>query len=141
MDTWIIWVVAAVVLAVGEILTVSFWIGPFAVGAAAAAVADAAGAGDLVPWLLFFAVSGLVLAVVRPISRAHRHMPPRLRTGTAALVGRPAVVVDAIGGPESAGQVRIDGEVWSARAYDGEEHAAGSEVHVMEIRGATALVS
>ncbi len=141
MDPWVLWVIAAVVLAVGEMLTVSLWIGPFSVGALAAAVAAAVGAGSLLPWILFILVSAVVLGVVRPIARAHLRTPPRLRTGAAALVGRPALVVEAIGGPEGLGSVKIDGEVWTAKAYEGEEFAQGAQVQVVEIQGAMALVT
>ena len=62
--------------------------------------------------------------------------------GTAALVGKPATVVERIANHEGVGCVRIDGEVWTARAYmDEETFEAGTRVQVVEIRGATALVS
>ncbi len=78
---------------------------------------------------------------MRPIARRHINMPPQLRTGTAALIGRTAIVTERIVNDHGVGQVRIDGEVWSARAYDEDKVLeAGTRVHVMEIRGATALV-
>jgi membrane protein implicated in regulation of membrane protease activity len=66
-------------------------------------------------------------------------MPVALRTGTAALVGRRATTVTTVDG--TSGQVRIGGEVWSARAYD-ESHVipAGATVDVAQIDGATAVV-
>jgi membrane protein implicated in regulation of membrane protease activity len=78
---------------------------------------------------------------VRPIARRHINMPPQLRTGTAALIGRTAIVTERIVNDEALGKVRLDGEVWSARAYDDDKVLEpGTRVHVMEIRGATALV-
>jgi membrane protein implicated in regulation of membrane protease activity len=69
-------------------------------------------------------------------------VPAQLRTGTAALVGRRAIVLERICNDEAAGCVRIDGDVWTARAYDDDAVIeAGTPVHVMEIRGATALVA
>ena len=69
-------------------------------------------------------------------------MPPQLRTGTAALVGETAVVLERISNDEDVGSVRLKGQVWTARAYDEtNSYEAGSRVHVMEIRGATALVT
>jgi membrane protein implicated in regulation of membrane protease activity len=60
----------------------------------------------------------------------------------AALVGREALVLERIVNDEGVGCVRLDGEVWTARAYDDDEVIeAGRRVHVLEIRGATALVS
>ena len=66
--------------------------------------------------------------------------PARLRTGTAALVGRTATVVEPVS--EAGGCVKIDGEVWTARPYDEDAvFAAGQRVQGLEIRGATALVA
>jgi membrane protein implicated in regulation of membrane protease activity len=69
-------------------------------------------------------------------------MPALSRTGTAALVGRHAMVVERIANDEGVGCVKLDGEVWTARAYDEDEVIErGRRVQVVEIRGATALVS
>ena len=67
--------------------------------------------------------------------------PPTLRTGAAALIGNRAVVLERIANDEGVGFVRLDGEVWTARALD-EEHVIepGTLVHVVDIKGATALV-
>ena len=91
---------------------------------------------------VFLVVSIVLLAALRPLARSHRRMPPSLRTGTAALGGKPAMVVERIANDEGVGCVRIDGEVWTARAYmDEETYEAGTRVQVVEIRGATALVT
>ncbi len=142
MDSWILWTVIACVLAVGEIVTTGFFLIFFAAGALAAGLVSLAGAGAIVSWIVFLVASVGMLTTVRPIARRHRQTPPQIRTGTAALVGRPAVVVERIANHEGVGCVRIDGEVWTARSYDDDrEIEAGSRVEVLEIRGATALVS
>jgi membrane protein implicated in regulation of membrane protease activity len=84
----------------------------------------------------------IVLGTLRPVARRHRRLPPAIRTGAAALVGRRAMVLERIANEEGVGCVRIDGgEVWTARSYDEDEViAAGERVEVVEIRGATALV-
>ena len=140
---WVFWILAAVVLAVGEILTLSFFLAPFAGGALLAALVDVAGGGTVLSWVTFIVTSLLFLLVVRPIARAHRRQPAALRTGTAALIGRRAVVVERIANDDAMGAVRIDnGEVWTARAYDDDQRFdVGSRVEVVEIRGATALVT
>ena len=142
MDAWVFWVILAVVLAVGEVVSLSFFLAPFAVGAIAAALLDAAGVGAGGQFAAFLASSLLLLAIVRPIARRHVNMPPQLRTGTAALVGETAVVLERISNDEDVGSVRLKGQVWTARAYDDtDSYEPGSRVHVMEIRGATALVT
>ena len=142
MDAWAIWILLAVVLAVGEIMTLGFFLAPFAVGALLGAVADLAGAGVIVSLVVFLLSSMLLFGFVRPIARRHLRTPAQLRTGTAALVGQTAIVTERIANDEGHGAVKLEGELWTARAYDGDEVIeAGCRVHVIEIRGATALVS
>jgi membrane protein implicated in regulation of membrane protease activity len=140
--TWVVWIIAAVVLAVGEMLTLSFFLAPFAAGALLAALVSAVGGGLVGSWAIFIITSLLLLLVVRPIARSHRKQPAQLRTGTAALIGGKGTVVERIANLEAVGAIRLDnGEVWTARAYD-EDHTfdIGERVEVIEIRGATALV-
>ena len=119
-----------------------FWLAPFAMGAGVAAVAAVAGVGTLVTLLCFLAVTLAALAVVRPIAASHMKIPPRLRTGTAALVGKQAIVLERIANDEGMGTVRIEGEVWTARSYnDDEVIERGTKVDVVDIKGATALVA
>ena len=142
MDPWLIWLVAAVIFAVGEIATLGFFLAPFAGGAAVAAVVSAVGAGEFASWAAFIAVSLVLLGALRPLARSHRRMPAQLRTGTAALVGRSAMVTERIHNDEGTGCVKLEGESWTARAYDADEVIEpGRRVQVIEIRGATALVT
>ncbi len=142
MDPWLIWLIAAVIFAVGEIATLSFFLAPFAGGAAVAAVVSAVGAGEFASWASFIVVSLSLLLALRPIARRHVRMPAQLRTGTAALVGRSAMVTERIANDAGTGCVKLEGESWTARAYDGDEIIeSGRRVQVIEIRGATALVT
>jgi len=142
MDPWVLWLIAAVVLAVGEIATMGFFLAPFAAGALAAALTSAAGAGTAINLIVFLLVSVVALGALRPLARSHKRQPALSRTGTAALVGKHATVLERIANDEGVGCVRLDGEVWTARAYDEDEIIEqGKRVQVMEIRGATALVS
>jgi membrane protein implicated in regulation of membrane protease activity len=141
MPEWIAWVVAAGVLGWGELHTGALYLAPFAAGAVAAAVLSLVGAGTAISVIVFGAGSLLTLAALRPVARRHRRLPPPIRTGAAALVGRSAVVLERIANREGVGCVKIDGEVWTARSYDdGEVIDAGERVEVIEIRGATAMV-
>ena len=140
MPDWVLWTIAAGVLAVGEIVSLSFFLGPIAVAAAIAAVAAAVGAPLAVQLVVFTVASAASLLVLRPVARRHTRMPAQLRTGTAALVGERAVVLERVDG--HGGQVKLAGEVWSARAFDEDEVIEpGARVEVLQIEGATALVS
>ncbi len=142
MDAWVIWILVAVAFGIGELVTTTFVLAPFSGGALVAALVAAIGGGAVVSWSVFIVVSLLLLWVVRPIARAHMRTPAQLRTGTAALIGRRAIVLERIANDEGVGCVRIDGEVWTARAYvEDQVIEAGTPVEVIEIRGATALVA
>jgi membrane protein implicated in regulation of membrane protease activity len=142
MDPWILWLIAAVVLAVAEAMNTSFFLFPFAIGAAGAAAVGLVGAGTPIAVVVFAVLTAVSFTTLRPIARRHLSAPPQIRTGTAALIGRRAIVLERIANDEGVGCVRIDGEVWTARSYDDDAVLEpGTRVHVMEIRGATALVA
>jgi membrane protein implicated in regulation of membrane protease activity len=140
MSAWVAWAVLAVLLTVGEIFTPGlFFLGPIALAAVAATVAAAAGAAVWAQILIFGLGSFAAVAVLRPIARRHLTMPHSIRTGTAALEGAHAVVLQQVDG--RGGRVKIGGEEWSARSYVPDEvFEAGTEVEVAQIKGATALV-
>src|ERR1039457_5034142 len=110
MTGWVLWAIVSCLFAIGEMLTLGFFLAPFAVGGASAAIVDGAGAGGLASWGVFVGVSLLALGVVRPISMSHRRVPPRIRTGSAALVVKQEFVVERIANREGVGCVKIDGE-------------------------------
>jgi membrane protein implicated in regulation of membrane protease activity len=137
---WLVWAIAALLLAVGEIFTPGlFFLGPIAVGAVAAALISLAGPAVWIQVLAFAGAAFISLAFLRPIARAHLSMPPALRTGTAALQGARAVVLQRV--DQNGGRVKIGGEEWSARAYMPDQVLEpGASVEVVKIEGATALV-
>jgi len=140
MGAWLVWAIAAVLLAVGEIFTPGlFFLGPVALAAGLAGVAALAGAPIWLQILIFGGGSVASLAFLRPIARAHLRMPAAMRTGTAALEGASAVVLQRV--DANGGRIRIGGEEWSARAYMPDQVLeAGARVEVVKIEGATALV-
>lgn len=142
MDLWVIWIIVALVFAVGEIASLSFFLAPFAAGALLASIVDAAGAPDAASIATFLVASVLCFGLLRPIATRHLRTPPVLRTGTHALIGQSVVVQEAIDNDRETGTVKLAGEIWTARSYlDGHTFAAGTRVEVIEIKGATALVT
>jgi len=140
MPAWLAWSIAAALLALGEVFTPGmFFLGPVALAAVAGAAAAAAGAAVWLQLVLFIAGAVASIGLLRPIARAHLRMPAAIRTGTAALEGAKAVVLQRV--DENGGRVRIGGEEWSARAYVPDQvMEPGTRVEVVEIDGATALV-
>src|SRR5919199_5790920 len=102
MPAWAVWAIAAAALAVGELATPGlFFLGPVAVAALLALLAALIGGTALFQVLVFIGASIASVGFLRPIARRHLRMPALARTGTAALEGAPAVVlqrVDSNGG-------------------------------------------
>ena len=140
MPEWVIWVVAAALLAGGEVLTMGFFLGPIAIAAAVAAIVAAAGAGIEIQFIVFIAGSIASLAFIRPYVRDHIPMPAPTRTNAARLVGHEALVLERV--DRDGGRVKIGGEEWTARSTDPDVvHEPGDRVEVMQIEGATARVA
>jgi membrane protein implicated in regulation of membrane protease activity len=140
MPGWAIWLIVAAALVGVEVFSLTFLFGPLAVAALLAALMAAIGLGAVVQLIVFAGVAVASLAALRPIALSHVRTAIPARTGTAALVGQSALVLERV--DANAGQVKLAGEVWSARSYDGNQSfEPGERVSVLEIQGATALVS
>lgn len=140
MPGWAIWVIVAAALAGVEVFSLTFLFGPLAVAALLAALVAGLGLAPVFQIAVFAGAAIASLAVLRPIAIAHVRTAIPARTGTAALVGQTAVVLEPV--DANGGQIKLGGEVWSARAYDGDRvFEPGQRVSVLEIRGATALIS
>jgi membrane protein implicated in regulation of membrane protease activity len=137
---WEFWVIAAALLAIGEVWTPGlFFLGPLAVAALAAALIATSAVGAVWTLLAFIAAAGTCIIVLRPLARRHIRLPAVSRTGTAALVGQSALVLQQV--DDSGGRVKIGGEEWSAKPFlEGEALRPGEQVEVVQIDGATALV-
>ncbi|MEV4490454.1 NfeD family protein [Micromonospora coxensis] len=138
----VVWIVLGVLLGVAEIFTTTLFLIMFAAGAFAAAGAAALGAPVPVQALVFAVVSALSVALARPVIK--RHARGTLETGeqpfgVEALEGATALVLERV--DTDHGLVKIDGELWTARAYDAtQSYEPGERVQVIKVRGATALV-
>ncbi len=141
MPAWLIWLLAAGVLAIAEALSLDLVLIMLAVAALATAGAAALGAGAVLQVGVFAVVSLGLVAVARPLAKRRLTLPPGSgqRTGIEALKGRNAVVVRTV--DQHGGRVKLAGEEWSAQSYDPlQVLPIGATVQVMEIRGATAVV-
>ncbi|MCX4862213.1 NfeD family protein [Streptomyces canus] len=139
MDAWLIWLVVAAVLAVAEIFTLTAALAMLSVAAVVTAGSAAVGLPVPFQFVVFAAVATVAVLFVRPIALRHVLQAQAARFGVDALVGKAAYVLSEVTGLD--GRVRIDGEEWTARAYDETlVIPAGKTVDVIKISGATALV-
>lgn len=136
---WQTWLLVALVLAGTELATLDFTLLMLAIGAGAACLVAALGAGLWLQLLVGIAVAIGMLSFVRPSILHRLHAGPSIQTGPQALVGQSGLVLEKVTG--QTGRVRLRGEVWSARAVDdGVTIEPGAKVGVAEIDGATAVV-
>ena len=136
----LIWLIAALVLAGAEVLTGDMFLLMLGGGALAAAGADwLFGWPTWADGAVFLVVSVLLLVLVRPVLKRRLTPHPAVTTGIKALEGKSALVLDRVTRHE--GQVKLDGEVWTARPFnDDDVYEPGEQVTVMHIDGATAVV-
>jgi membrane protein implicated in regulation of membrane protease activity len=132
-----LWTVFAVVMGVGEIFTAGFFLLPFAIGAAAAAILSWAGAAILAQWLVFFGVSVFSLAYLRRfITRQDESDQPKV--GANRWIGSEGIVLEDIDPVTGAGMVKIESEEWRATGL--QAIPAGQRIAVVEVRGARLVV-
>ena len=138
----ILWIVLGVVLAIAEAFTASLFIIFFAVGALAAGGVAALGGPLLLQVITFAIVSGLSVAALRPIIM--RHAKSAAETGDTpfgveAIEGGHGTVLEEVDGDR--GMIKIDGEMWQARAFDHlEKYLPGERVRIIKVVGATVIV-
>lgn len=135
----IFWLAAFIAFAIGEAITVglvSVW---FAVGALAGLFAAALGAGLWLQITVFLGVSALALALFKPMSG--KFLRPKLSaTNADRVIGASALVTETIDNSQAQGQVKVKGQVWSARSDQDVVIPAGRNVRVLRIEGVKVIV-
>lgn len=125
---WIIILIAGVLAEAATFTLISVW---FALGALAAVIAAAIGAGTAVQIAVFLAVSVISLAATRPVVK--KIMPKRyIPTNGELDIGKSAVVIEKIDPVSGTGRVRVEGVDWGARSSDGSVIDEGKTVIIKE---------
>lgn len=137
MTIWM-WAVVIVILIVVELLTVDLLFASLAIAATAALVANALGYEMPVQGIAFALFAILSLLFLRPVALKHlKKEVPGFATNMDALIGAPAIALTEVG--LNGGQIKLNGEVWSARSASG-TFPTNAQLSVVSIEGATALV-
>jgi membrane protein implicated in regulation of membrane protease activity len=138
MPDWAVWFIAAALLLAGELAITAFILGPIGLAAFGAGLCAVLGGGLEAQVAAFIVLSVLSLALIRPIARRHLATAPPLhqRTGASALIGLEALVLEQV--DRDRGQVKVEGDVWSARS-DHDVFEPGSRVRVDAVHRGTIL--
>ena len=140
MAAWLLWLIGAGLLAVGEVLTLDLMLLMLAGGALGGMTVALLGGAAILQIVTFIVVSGLLLVLVRPIATKHlTNRTPLQLDGVDTLVGRTAKVtrdVDVTGG-----RIQLGADEWTARSqHGGETFPVGATVRILQVEGATAVV-
>src|SRR5687768_12485366 len=131
-----IWLAATVVFGIGEMATAgSFFLLPFALGAAAACLLAFLDLSIGLQWGSFVVVSFGTLFALRPLARRLDSEGASEGIGSRRLIGREGIMLRAIDTPGELGLVRIDREEWRAEATDGSLIPEGTVVRVADVQG------
>jgi membrane protein implicated in regulation of membrane protease activity len=140
MDPWLLWLIAAGLFAAGEIVSLDLVLLMFAGGALGGVAVALLGGATVLQMVAFIAISGVLLALVRPIATKHlTQRTPLQLDGVDNLIGRTAKVTREI--DFSGGRIRMGADEWTARTqHSGEAFAVGDTVRILQVDGATAVV-
>jgi membrane protein implicated in regulation of membrane protease activity len=145
MSSFTIWIIAALLLGIGEMFTAGFFLGILALGAVAAGLAAMADFPVTTQWLVF-SITSLVAGIsLRPIAQKYIYGPKALvETNTDALISQSAIIVESIDPETGVGRVLVAGENWRARSLNASQDAPvlvkGQRATVMAIEGATVII-
>jgi membrane protein implicated in regulation of membrane protease activity len=137
-----IWLVAGAGFAIGELAVAgTFFLLPFALGAAVACVLAFADLPLALQWIAFIGVSIGGFLTMLPLRKRLDRDEPQDGVGARRLLGQLATVLETLpGGPSETGLVRVGREEWRAESLDGRPIEAGSVVKVVEVRGTRVVV-
>jgi membrane protein implicated in regulation of membrane protease activity len=140
MAPWLLWLIAAGLFAAGEIASLDLVLLMFAGGALGGMAVALVGGATVLQMVAFIAISGVLLALVRPIATKHlTERTPLQLDGVDSLIGRTARVTRDI--DSESGRIRMGADEWSARTqHSGETFAVGEMVRILQVDGATAVV-
>lgn len=133
---WIAILIGGIAIEVATLNLVSVW---FAVGALAAFIALTLGANFVVQLVVFAIVSAIMLCLIRPLT-TDILKPKGAKTNADRIIGEFALVTETISNAQSKGQIKISGQIWSAKSNDGQIINEGKTVKIISISGVKAIV-
>lgn len=137
---WQIWLVAAGVFFIVEIINLSFLVFWFSIGALVAMVASFFIENVIIQATIFLVVSTILLFATKPFVNKIIPKETFIKTNSFSLEGKVAKVVADIEPLENKGQIKINGETWSAKSIDDRFIAKDTEVVIEKIEGVKVIV-
>lgn len=137
---WQFWLIAAGIFFVGEIITVGFLIFWLGIAALITMVVSFFTSNLIIQTAVFVISSAILIFATKPLVNkvSKKDTVP---TNVFSIIGKKAIVVKDINCINGTGQIKVNGEIWSAEGVDGIDIKEGSEVEIVEIKGVKAIVS
>lgn len=137
---WIFWLIAAGIFFVIEMATIGFLVFWLGIGSLLAMVTSFFVDNVIVQFVVFLISSTLLIIFTRPLVDKFIKIPKEVKTNAYSIIGKKGIVISKINNVEGSGQIKIDGEVWSAKSLDEEEIEKNTEIEIVEIDGVKAVV-
>lgn len=137
---WQFWILAAGVFFIAEIITVGFLIFWLGIGALITMVVSLFTDNLLIQTTVFVISSTILIFATKPFVKKFAKNTSSLKTNVYSIVGKTGIVVEDINSILSTGQIKVDGENWSALGKDNVNIKKGTEVLIQEIKGVKAIV-
>ena len=138
---WQIWLIIAGICLIIEIITVGFLIFWFAIGALITMVASLFIDNIVIQTAIFVISSAILIFATKPFVKKFVNNKNSIKTNVYSEVGKNAVVIKEIDSINGTGQIKVNGEIWSAIGKDNINIPKDTKVKIEEIKGVKAIVS
>lgn len=137
---WVFWLIAAGVFFIIEMATIGFLVFWLGIGALLAMVTSFITDSIFIQALVFVVTSTLLLIFTRPLVNKFIKIPKEIKTNAYSIIGKKGIVISKINNIEGTGQIKMDGEIWSAKSFADEDIPENTEIEIVEIDGVKAVV-
>ena len=138
---WQIWLIISGVCFIVEIITVGFLIFWLAIGALFAMVVSFFTDKIIIQTAVFVISSTVLIFATKPFVKKFAKGKSNFKSNVYSIIGDTGIVTKNIDSINGTGQVKINGELWSAVGKDDIDIEKGTEVKIVEVKGVKAVVS
>lgn len=138
---WHIWLIIAGVCFIIEMMTVGFFVFWFGIGALLTMIVSLIFPDNLILQATTFVISStLLIFLTKPLVNKLQKSDKKVATNAYSVIGKKGIVTQDINETHGVGQIKVAGEVWSAKTTDGSTIEKGTQIEVIKIDGVKAVV-
>lgn len=137
---WVFWLIAAGIFFIIEMATIGFLVFWLGIGALLAMLTSFITDSILIQSIVFVVSSAILLIFTKPLVNKFIKIPKEVKTNAYSIIGKKGIVISKINNIEGNGQIKIDGEIWSAKSVNDEDLPKDTQIEIVEIDGVKAVV-